>query len=416
MRFDLRWRVVAAGIGAATLAFFWDDTSPLARSIVVILIVALLAIRGLSRDEEPPREESLEVLDRVVANISRHPWDPTTLPWLPSGGSPKPVLLVPAADYHLVEVVAISRELNRREIPTRIAIGPSPWERTWPALASYPDLEVFEMPDTDVDDPDFSAVLVMKDTGSLGSFVERCRSLGIPTLGKVEGAQDFWDADTPEARRPYRNLDHVLCQGEFDAEALQGVTSTIVGSTRLERLWWAPPVSGQTPLAVINLNFVYGVRTRDRSHWLDSAIAGCETAGIPYVISVHPAEKASIVSTRVTSISASRLLPRATVLISRFSTMPLEAIARGVPFVYHNPHGETVATYADPMGAFDVTSSVDALARSLTASTEPSDVRARSAAFFARHVDVDRSKPSEARGADVLAGYAGEGVRPPQLA
>ena len=52
--------------------------------------------------------------------------------------------------------------------------------------------------------------------------MRRCRALGIPTLGKVEGAQDFWDADTPEERRPYRNLDHVLCQGEFDANALQG--------------------------------------------------------------------------------------------------------------------------------------------------------------------------------------------------
>jgi hypothetical protein len=43
-------------------------------------------------------------------------------------------------------------------------------------------------------------------------------------------------------------------------------------------------------------------------------------------------------------------LTEASVLVSRFSTVPFEAMARGVPFVYHNPHGETVPTFMNPDG------------------------------------------------------------------
>jgi hypothetical protein len=166
------------------------------------------------------------------------------------------VLLIPAADYHLAEIVPIARELNRREIPTRIALGISPWERTWPALSAYPELEVFALPRGDDLAGEVSAVFVMKDTGSLQPFVQQCRELGIPTMGKVEGAQDFWDSDTPDARLPYRSLDLVLCQGQFDSDALDDRETAIVGSTRLERLWWAPPATpAAEPLVVINLNF-----------------------------------------------------------------------------------------------------------------------------------------------------------------
>jgi hypothetical protein len=315
------------------------------------------------------------------------------------------LLLVPAADYHFAEIVPLARELNRRGVPTRIAIGASPWERTWPALSAYADLEVFALPEADEISNDVSAILVMKDTGSLEPLVHRCRELGIPTLGKVEGAQDFWDSDTPEARRPYRNLDLVLCQGTFDQDALSDRKTAIVGSTRLERLWWAPPAAPSQPFAVINLNFVYGVRTADRKLWLETAIQGCDTAGVPYVISLHPAERARIDSNRVTSISASRLLPRASVLISRFSTMPLEAMARGVPFIYHNPHGETVKTFADPMGAYDVSTTAEELTAALQA-LDPieHDPRIRCASFFSSHVDVDRAKPSEIRAVEAIVG------------
>ncbi len=153
------------------------------------------------------------------------------------------------------------------------------------------------------------------------------------------------------------------------------------------------------PLAVINLNFVYGVRTADRKLWLETAIEGCERAGIPYVISVHPAEKARVDSDRVTSISASRLLPRASVLISRFSTMPFEAMARGVPFIYHNPHGETVKTFNMGIDAYPITSDSAGLRSALTLqppSGQPT--RDRVSKWLEAMISINETAASEARG------------------
>ncbi len=395
-------------IGAGVLAWSWEDIDPLLRGALVAVIAFLgivFLLRSRSREPEIAGTSQPDIIDRVLADETRRPWSPTTLPW--SSPLARPVLLVPSADYHLAEVVPLAAELNRRDIPTRIAIGPSPWARTWPALSSYPGLEVHTIPEPDEIAAQVAAVFVMKDTGSLGPFVERCRGLGIPVIGKVEGAQDFWDADTPEERRPYRNLDLVLCQGEFDAEALEGEMTATVGSTRLERLWWAPPVVVGEPMALINLNFVYGVGSRDRRLWLDTAIKGCEQVGLPYVISTHPAERAQIDSERVTTISASRLLPHASVLVSRFSTMPLEAMACGVPFIYHNPHGEKVGTFADPMGAFQMTSSGDELADALRALDPGMDHRLRAEEFFKHYVSMNPASTSEQRSAEALMRIVG---------
>jgi hypothetical protein len=399
-----------AAIWAGVLAYSWEELDPWLRGVTVVVGVFLAAVallRNTPTTEAGTADTRLAVIEKVVADETRRPWNPTTLPWLSPSGSPKPVLLVPAADYHLVEMVPLASELNRIGIPTRIAIGASPWSRTWQGLAWY-DLEIFELPEPDQIVDQVAAVVVTKDIGTLGPWVKHSRELGIPTLGKVEGAQDFWDVDTAHEWRAYRNLDLVLCQGEFDDQALADVETVIVGSTRLERLWWAPPVEAREPMALINLNFTYGARTSDRKHWLDSAIQGCDLAETPYVISMHPAEKSRMTSRRATSISASRLLPHATALISRFSTMPFEAIARGVPFIYHNPHGELVKTFSDPMGSFDVTTSAEELARALTALRRgPVDHRLRAQPFFAHHVDVDRNRRSEQRSADVIAQWIG---------
>ena len=56
---------------------------------------------------------------------------------------------------------------------------------------------------------------------------------------------------------------------------------SIVGSTRLERLWWAPPAIPHTDLAVINLNFTYGMLTSARDLWLETAVEGCRAGRHP---------------------------------------------------------------------------------------------------------------------------------------
>jgi glycosyltransferase involved in cell wall biosynthesis len=91
------------------------------------------------------------------------------------------------------------------------------------------------------------------------------------------------------------------------------------------------------------------------------------------------------------------------VLVSRFSTVPFEAIARGIPFVYHNPHGERVPTFTDPAGAFLVSRSSNELAVAFTTALSWRDwYRDRAEKFFRRQVDVDDDRPSEVRAADVI--------------
>lgn len=327
-------------------------------------------------------------------------------PWVKNPGTGERILLVPAADYHLDELVPLSEELHQRGHETVFAVGESPWFRTKRGMTRYPDLKLFWLPDPAELPGDIRLVVTLKDTGSMTDWVTDVRSLGIPVIGKVEGAQDFWDADTPEERRPYSNFDLVLCQGQFDAAALHDQKTAIVGSSRLERLWWAPPVEPpETPLALINLNFVYGVRTVDRRLWLDSAVSACEEVGIPYLISIHPAEKTQPGS-NMTRVSASALLPHASVLISRFSTVPFEAMAMGVPFVYHNPHGETVKTFADAHGAFGTSDSTRSLVLRIGSAMNADQSRhIRNGAWWDRHVSIEEGNSSETRTVAAVADW-----------
>lgn len=352
----------------------------------------------------------LDLLDIVLADQSRRPWDPTLLPWAlrPAGAEPKPVLLLPGAAYHLPEIVALAHALEDQDRRAVIAVGYPHWDRVAEGLFWYGDLAVHAVPEPEEAARSTSAVVTMKDWAGYAPIITAAQAAGIPTFAKVEGAQDFHDIDTNQARQPYRTADHILCQGQNDFDGLEGKSRFIVGSTRLERLWWAPPSRPHKPMAVINLNFTYGVLTAARKTFLETAIQGCELADIDYVIAVHPAEKARKPHPRSTTVPISRLLERATLLISRFSTVPFEAMARGVPFIYHNPHGELVQTFANPDGAFDTTTTPAELTQAIRdAAAVKGDNRSRSKRFFLEQVDIDDARTSETRTTAVLLDIIG---------
>ena len=389
---------VAAGIPALVVALVLTvDTTTSADLLVRIIGPA----RRIDTNVESLHRR-VEVLDLVVSSETRRPWEPTTLPFqFVSGRDPKPILLLPGADYHLPEIVAIADELDSRGIPNVIAVGRPHWERTGDGLIWY-DRQIFSAPAAE-DIPDsFSALVTMKDWAGYGPLVVAAKESGIPTFAKVEGAQDFHDVDTNKPRRPYRTARHILCQGHHDHDALEHMTRTIVGSTRLERLWWAPPAIPSKPLALINLNFTYGVLTEVRDLWLRTAIEGCELAGVPYVVSVHPAERARNPHPKATSVSASQLLRHATFLISRFSTLPLEAMARGVPFIYHNPHGELVQLFSEPKGAFDVSTSGEELGRALARTPGVDSQRKTVFNFFEHVISIDPTITSGRRTVEAI--------------
>jgi hypothetical protein len=309
---------------------------------------------------------------------------------------------LPGAAYHLAEIIPLQVELEHRGIATRIAVGEAHWPRVRQGLVGYSGA-VHLLPSPELATSDVSALLTMKDWAGYRPYVEAAQAHDIPTFAKVEGAQDFDEVDTGRGFRPYRTADHILCQGTNDHSALPGSRS-VVGSTRLERLWRSPVRTPRRVMAVINLNFSYGVLTEASDVFLETAVSACVATGTPYVVAIHPAVRSRRSDPAFTTIPISRLLEHASLLISRFSTVPFEAMARGVPFVYHNPHSEKVPTFHEPSGAFDVSHDAESLADAIEESAKwVSDYRDRARGFFLRQVDVDPGRPSELRSADVIA-------------
>ncbi|HDL41418.1 MAG TPA: hypothetical protein ENG98_00200 [Actinobacteria bacterium] len=342
--------------------------------------------------------QDVRVIDGVVAAATRWPSTPAIQPW--STPPNRVVLLLPGAAYHLPEVTHLAEVLRGRGVPSRIASGRPHWLRV-EAGARWITEDIFDVPSPDELGEDVSAVVALKDWGGYGDLVAAARARGIPTFAKVEGAQDFGDIDTGQDRKPYTHADHILCQGQNDFDALAG-SRFIVGSTRLERLWSAPPAPRPPARAIINVNFTYGVLDAARELYVRSAIEGCEAAGIPYTLAIHPEEYA-IKANHTSTIPISRLLDVGTVLISRFSTVPFEAMARDIPFIYHNPHGEEVPLFQDAQGAFDTSTSADELAKAIANNGPGKDVRQRSSAFFNSQVDIDPANTAAHRAATVIA-------------
>ncbi|MEA2001609.1 MAG: hypothetical protein U9N84_06955, partial [Actinomycetota bacterium] len=291
-------------------------------------------------------------------------------------------------------------------VETRVAVGEAHWARIATGLAWY-ESPVFALPESDRAVEDVAAVVTMKDWAGYGEVVIAAKNAGIPTFAKVEGAQDFSDADTPYARAAYRSADYIFCQGQNDFDSLGG-SRHIVGSSRLERLRQAPLLPIQSDFVIINLNFTYGVLEQERAHWIESAVEACEALRVPYAVALHPAERRTTTVARATAVPISRLLLRASVLVSRFSTVPFEAMARGIPFVYHNPHGELAATFANEEDAFRTTTGTDELAGAIEESRGWwADYRQRSGRFFTAQVDIDPEVSSADRAADRIVQLLG---------
>jgi hypothetical protein len=309
------------------------------------------------------------------------------------------VLLIAEAPYHVDELGPLYETLISRGVKSRFMAAAKEVSGTTWAIGRYAD-EILPF------EPDLArraaAIVVMNDWGHSRPAIDACVKAGVPTFAKIEGVQDFEDVDTARRRDPYRTAAVVLGQGQNDLEALPDRVVRIVGNTRLERIWRG---SAATPgrHALINLNFTYSVLVAQRRVWVDSVEEALRQARFEAVVSRHPAERAAVSTLPTTSKPFRYEIARAGVLVSRFSTVPFEAMARGIPFVYHNPHAEQVPTFAEPSGAFLTTRSAEELAAALPmALTWQDGYRERAEKFFRRQIDVDDDRPAEVRAADVI--------------
>jgi hypothetical protein len=309
------------------------------------------------------------------------------------------VVLIAEARYHVDELGPLHDVLQERGVKVRFMQAPLTVEPALRAIGEYTNRILPFAPDLIGRS---AAVVVLNDWAGLAEVVRVAGDAGVPTFAKVEGVQDFDDVDTERERRPYRNAAVILGQGQNDAEALPDKRVEIVGSTRLERIWHSPGVPGGDD-ALVNLNFTYSVLSNARERWLTSVVEAVRRAAIPAIVSCHPAERVHDLDLPLTPKPFRYAITQAGVLISRLSTVPFEAMGRGVPFIYHNPHGELVPTFTEPLDAFPITTSVDELVEALHEMRAwRSDYRSRAEKFFLRQVDVHPDIASEQRTADLI--------------
>jgi hypothetical protein len=309
------------------------------------------------------------------------------------------IILMPEALYHVDELGPLYRELDGRGHSVQFMLSPKTVPAAHAALGRY--VESVVAYDLAVADH-AAAIVVLNDWGPTRELLLRANARGVPTFAKVEGVQDFDDVDTGRERHAYRTASTILGQGVNDVAALPDKCVEIVGSTRLERIWTEGPID-LTDRVLVNLNFTFNVLTEHRSEWIASVRDAVRTTGLDAGVSAHPAERSTNVGMRYVDKAFRHEITQSGVLVSRFSTVPFEAMARGVPFVYHNPHGERVPTFKAPDGAFPVTTSAAELSIALVEAiaAKRSD-RSDWESFFRAQVDIDPGMSPERRTAEVI--------------
>lgn len=314
------------------------------------------------------------------------------------------IVLIPSAAYHVEELGPLAEALSRRGLPVGFMVSDRRWAWTEPGLRAW-DYPVYDFPDDMEWIRQVAGIVTLNDWAKgLHEVIVAANEFGVPTFGKVEGVQDFGDVDVHWQRNAYQTAAHTLCQGSNDVASLPEEMNThVVGSSRLEDIWRGPPRRVGPELAVVNLNFTYGVLEESRRMWVDTVLEAGQRTGIEIMFSLHPAEKQPPEGAAISDLPIRHLLTQASVLISRFSTVPFEAMARGVPFIYHNPHGEGVPTFLDPKGAFEVSTTAEELASAIRATrTAEGSYRAKCERFFRQQIDIDPATRSADRAAKVI--------------
>ena len=316
------------------------------------------------------------------------------------------VLFMPLAGYHGRELGVIGDALTRLGHRVSYLVEQDAVDAIDPHLGDHP--KVIARPGYDKHAlGQFDGFVAMNDWGEPSREIYHlARVRGVPSIAKVEGVQDFTDVDTGRIRLPYLAADHVLVQGDNDVAALDRRNLHVVGNSNMERAWSEGPASGErNGEVVINSNFTYGVLIDAREQFLSEAVEAILAAGLEPVISQHPADlglPGEFAQYRTTR-SMSSMLPVCEAVVTRFSTVPFEAIAFGTPFVYFNPHFEKVPTFAASDVAFEhVHTSADLTTALEAAVANRATYRDRAEPYFRAQIDM-RDTPSAERSAYSIA-------------
>lgn len=306
---------------------------------------------------------------RALAGTSASPTSPDTSRW------DIDVVFLPHKDYHVWTMALLIDALREANISYTF-VDLTVIYRDEGARAKLDELALPRISYNEFVLGNYSPKLVvcMNDWDPINrSIVRGCQSLGIPTVGIVEGVQDYRDADTRKVRAPYQTVDYVLLPGQFDARYFSDAGSDRVrvgGVPRIDELLAQTNTFPERPLVIINSNFTYNVLTQHRDAWLRDAVSACASLGYDYAISRHPADDGDFSAYKVGAESMYDLIGRGSVFVSRFGSGILESLAMGKPAVYFNPHAEKVDKFTEPNGAFPISTSRSELIEALRSTVE----------------------------------------------
>ncbi|WP_220495443.1 hypothetical protein, partial [Paracoccus sp. MC1862] len=306
-------------------------------------------------------------------------------------------------DYHIRSAAPVARQLRLMGINSVIidASRSTTFTSNRPLpddeLPLYADVDLrsFNIAETLPFATNAAAFVFMNDLTYTKRLIFENFGFGVPTFGFYEGINDDWNLDRKALRRPYRSVDYLLLPGIYQQGFYSDRETRVVGLPNVRSRLAQPYVQPTKRRAIINVNFTYGVLEDRRDLFVESAVAACTEAGLDYIITQHPADKGVLSRYNVGTDSVYSLLEEGTILISRFSTTILEALAMGRPAIYHNPIDERVPKFKFPLGAYSITDGKDALKQALeselTFLDDGGDIRKRAALFLHFHCNTGDS-------------------------
>ena len=315
------------------------------------------------------------------------------------------VAFAPHKDYHVVTAFPIAELLRRCGLSVAfldLARLRRKDEGSQQAMEKLGEKHCHDLADFVAAGHGFEMLVVFNDWDPkvARALVQDAREAGVATVGFVEGINDFADVDTGRQRDAYRSVEWVLGSGEDDRRYFRdlGRKFRVVGFPRITETLEGPVRAPLRRRAVINVNFSYGVLEDKRDAWVASAIEGCRLAGLDWIISRHPQDSADLSAYPVDTRDFESVMRENAILVSRFSSCIIEALAMGRPVVYHNPGTEKVEKFREPLGAYSVSFDAASLARALESELgRPGSVEKRRTEFLKEHGDCYHNQdPHEA--------------------
>lgn len=256
-------------------------------------------------------------------------------------GSNCPILLIPSNDTHVEWMLPLARKLNNVNymiLPERREGASEKLQANEISPISYKEGILRHLSP--------SVVVLANDWGPEEyEIVQEAKLLGIPTVCIQEGSV-FFPIHTV---RVLRNADYIFVSGLKTPKLLNRRNICLTGNPKYDLL--TPSPLPEKPIVIINCNFTYGIFENIRMQWLGDVIYVCKHLGLEFFISQHPRDKAElppdlpvIKSSQVHYIDQ---LKRATLLVSRFSTLIYEAMLLGREAIYYDPHGENPDIFDD---------------------------------------------------------------------